>query len=541
MNEIEGNVVNSEPARLRKELSLRDLYFTALTAVIGTGWIFASYYTAEYVGPAAILSWIIGGIFMLIIAIPYAELGSSVPVSGGVARYPGYTHGPLAMAFSGWSSMIPLLVTPAGEAVGVLSVIQTVSVYYKVPINFVVNGEPTFSGAMLALVIVAIIFWINYTGIKKVKYTNASISYLKLVIIPLAFISIIVVGLQVGLGSNFATPSFAPFGYGVIFTALPATGIVYAYQGFRQPIDMAADAKNPGKDIWRAILLEVVTSIVFYTLLQVGFIYGLKWNNSVVGTTGLSPGSWNSLTPSLFTSTFPLFYVSLGLGLFFIAVLLIIGGIIGPIAETNQSTAAGSRIMYGLANERILPKPFTSVHGRYKIPTLGVLIMFIVTIFFMIMGVIGYLVSNVGAAWTALVSIISSTTVFAYMTGPISAVIIHKSYPELDRPFKVRGLSLFAILATVISGLIVYWGIGSFYTPKTPYDPYILIASMIIVSFLLWLGHESHEQVKNPWRDLKGASWMIIFLIAIGFFVKFGEFGTNWSSHICKYCGTTYN
>jgi amino acid transporter len=345
------------------------------------------------------------------------------------------------------------------------------------------------------------------------------------VILPLTFIFLIVVGLQVGLGSNIVTPSFAPFGYGVIFTALPATGIVYAYQGFRQPIDMAADARNPGKDIWRAILLEVVTSIIFYTFLQVGFIFGIKWNNSVVGTSGITPGSWHSLSTSLFTSTFPLFYVSLGLGLLFIAVLLIIGGVLGPTAETNQSTAAGSRIIYGMANEKILPKSFAIVHGKYRIPTLGVITMFSVTIFFMIMGLIGYLVSSVGAAWTALVSIITSTTIFAYMTGPISAGIIHEKYPELARPFKLRGLKIFVILATVISGLIVYWGVGSLYTPKEPYAPYILLGSMIIVPFVLWLTSESRS--KNLWKDLKGSSWMIIYIIAIGFFVRFGEFGTN--------------
>ncbi|WP_075057636.1 APC family permease [Thermogymnomonas acidicola] len=77
----------------RGGMRLRDLYFAGLTAVIGSGWLFGSFETASVAGPASIISWIIGGIFILIIALTWSEISTSVPIAGGAARYANYTHG----------------------------------------------------------------------------------------------------------------------------------------------------------------------------------------------------------------------------------------------------------------------------------------------------------------------------------------------------------------------------------------------------------------------------------------------------------------
>ncbi|WP_075057638.1 amino acid permease [Thermogymnomonas acidicola] len=94
----------------------------------------------------------------------------------------------------------------------------------------------------------------------------------KLIVPPAAVIAILVVGFSHGFTANLSTPSFAPFGYGPIFTALPTTGVIFAYLGFRQPVEMAAEAKSPGRDIWRALVGVTLTGIAIYTLLEVAFL-----------------------------------------------------------------------------------------------------------------------------------------------------------------------------------------------------------------------------------------------------------------------------
>lgn len=68
----------------------------SLGAIIGSGWLFAAAAASILAGPAAILSWIIGGSIVLVIALVYAELGGMIPRSGAIVRYGAYSHGSFA-------------------------------------------------------------------------------------------------------------------------------------------------------------------------------------------------------------------------------------------------------------------------------------------------------------------------------------------------------------------------------------------------------------------------------------------------------------
>lgn len=72
--------------QMRKSLNKLELLFLSLQGVIGSGWLFASLYTAAYTGGSAIIAWIIGGLMLLPIALTYSEIASIIPKSGGVIR-----------------------------------------------------------------------------------------------------------------------------------------------------------------------------------------------------------------------------------------------------------------------------------------------------------------------------------------------------------------------------------------------------------------------------------------------------------------------
>ncbi|MFX8840765.1 amino acid permease, partial [Acinetobacter baumannii] len=71
-------------------------------SVIGSGWLFGPLYAAQIAGPAAVISWILGGLLMIVIALTFAELGSAFPVAGGMVQYAQYSHGPLVSFITGW-------------------------------------------------------------------------------------------------------------------------------------------------------------------------------------------------------------------------------------------------------------------------------------------------------------------------------------------------------------------------------------------------------------------------------------------------------
>lgn len=89
----------------------------ALGSLIGSGWLFGSWEAAAVAGPAAILSWVIGGLIIGIIAYNYIELGTMFPESGGMSKYAQYSHGSLVGFIASWANWISLVTLLPIEAV----------------------------------------------------------------------------------------------------------------------------------------------------------------------------------------------------------------------------------------------------------------------------------------------------------------------------------------------------------------------------------------------------------------------------------------
>ena len=74
--------------KLRRDVGLVGLVLASVGSIIGAGWLFAAFYAASLAGPAAIISWLIGGSAMMLLALTHAELGAAYPVAAGNARFP---------------------------------------------------------------------------------------------------------------------------------------------------------------------------------------------------------------------------------------------------------------------------------------------------------------------------------------------------------------------------------------------------------------------------------------------------------------------
>ena len=98
--------------RLRREIGFVGLLFTSVGSIIGSGWLFGALTPRRSPGPAALISWVIGGIAMLLLALVHAELGGMYPVAGGSARFPHYAFGSLSRASPvGWFAFLGAVTT----------------------------------------------------------------------------------------------------------------------------------------------------------------------------------------------------------------------------------------------------------------------------------------------------------------------------------------------------------------------------------------------------------------------------------------------
>ena len=110
----------SRGGALQRQIGPVALLFTGITGIIGSGWLFASLYAAQIAGPAAIISWMIGGGVALLLALIYAEIGGMLPLAGAIARIPYFSHGAMSGFMAGWLCWIAYVATAPIEVTAVL-------------------------------------------------------------------------------------------------------------------------------------------------------------------------------------------------------------------------------------------------------------------------------------------------------------------------------------------------------------------------------------------------------------------------------------
>lgn len=457
--------VKEADKQLRKELSLIDLAFLSLGGIIGSGWLFASLSAASVSGPSAVLSWLIAGILVMFIGLAYGEISGAIPKTGGIVRYPHYTHGSYTGYILGWLYLLSAASVPAIEAEAVVE-------YAATYVNGLSGSASTVFGPVtvltpegvgLAFFLLIVFFFLNYFGVKFFGKFNTAITWWKLVLPTLTFILLLATDFHsqnfssaVGgfFPTNVAHSSQGIVGPSAMLYAIPSTGIIFSYLGFRQAVEYGGEGKNPQRDIPRAVILALVLALVIYTMLQVSFIGAIDWNRTYyVNSNGtplfaLAPGNWTGLLNSNLASG-PFYTIMSTSGLQALAVfgyLLLIDAVVSPSGTGWIYTGTSTRTLYGLGADGYFPKVFLKL-SKYKIPIISLVASLIIGSIFLLPF----------PSWYLLVGFISSATVFTYIMGGVGLQVLRRTVPEMRRPFKLPAASIIAPIATVAAILIVYW------------------------------------------------------------------------------------
>ncbi|MEM0121929.1 MAG: APC family permease, partial [Saccharolobus sp.] len=415
---------------LRKELNLLDLTFLSLGSVIGSGWLFASLAAAGIAGPSAILAWIISGILVMFVGLAYAELGSAIPRSGGIVRYPHYTHGSYAGYILGFLFLLSSMTVPAIEAAAAIEYLTSISTSLSSALTTTVNGIKilTLPGVGLATILLIIFFFLNYFGIKVLGKSNTGITAWKFIIPTLTVLLLFLAfnpknftsygGL---FPSNVLYSSSGIIGPSAMLYAIPSAGIVFSYLGFTQAIMFAGEAKNPQRDVGRAVILSILMTIVIYTMLQASFIGAINWKSA-----NITEGNWGALPSSSWASG-PFYNEltsagrALGIAaLIYWGYILLIDAVISPSGTGLIYTGTTTRTFYGLAADSYFPQFFLKLN-KHRIPIWSLLASLIVAFLFLLPF----------PSWYLLVRFISSATVFTFIMGGIGLETLRRTAPDL--------------------------------------------------------------------------------------------------------------
>jgi amino acid transporter len=167
--------------------------------------------------------------------------------------------------------------------------------------------------------------------------------------------------------SNFtAGGGFAPYGTHGIFAALPA-GMVFARMGFEQATQVAGEARNPRRDVSRAIIVSMMLGVGLYILLQVALIGALNPANLVSGwASPIGVGDYG-----------PYYTIALGLGATWLAWILLSDAIVSPMGTGLVYLGASARLSYALGEEETLPDSLTRTNKR-GVPVYSILLAFMI-------------------------------------------------------------------------------------------------------------------------------------------------------------------
>ncbi|MCI3278826.1 APC family permease [Streptomyces cylindrosporus] len=481
------------PSGLRRDVGLIGLMWASVGSIIGSGWLYGAHDAVIQAGPAAIISWVIGAVAIVLLALVHAELGGMFPVAGGTARYPHYAFGGLAGMSFGWFSWLQAATVAPIEVEAMIGYAGHWSWAQGLQHS---DKTLTASGLVVAVLLMALFVGVNFFGVRVLAHTNSAATWWKIAV-PLG--AIFIMAATHFHPANFHSEGFAPFGAKGVLAAISTSGIIFALLGFEQAIQLAGESRDPKRDLPRATLGSVAIGAVIYVLLQVVFIAGLPHSSFVKGWANLhysgDSGPWAGLATVV--------------GLGWLAVVLYLDAVISPGGTGLIYTTATSRVSYGLAKNGYAPKLFTRTDSR-GVPWFGLVMSFVT-------GVICFLPFP---SWHKLVGFITSASVLMYAGAPLAYGVFADKLPNHERPYRLPGGKVIAPLSFVVANLIIYWA---------GWDTLWRLGLAIVLGYVLLGGYawwaNATNQPDAPRMDFKAAQWLPVYLLGMGVISAEGGFG----------------
>jgi len=476
---------------MQRSISPYTLLFTSVSAILGSGWLFASYYTSKLTGPSALLAWLIGGGAIIIIAFVFAELCALIPVTGSSARIPQYTHGTIVSFMFAW---IIWLAYAAFIPTEVQAVLQYLNYFF--PSITRANGGLTTLGYFLATLLMLAISALNIVSLRWLLRCNNFLTIMKILIPTVISVIILILFLPSHHIVHPHHSRFMPYGFHGVLAAITSGGIIFAFNGFKQACEMAGEAKNPSRALPFAIIGSILICLTIYLLLQIAFLVSLNVHNLTQGWTHLD--LQNNTSP--ITSILDQDHLS------FLLPFLYLGAIIGPLATGLMYMGSSARSLYGMSKNNQIPELFQRLTTQGN-PIFAIIVTFI----------LGMCLFAPLPGWNNMISYLTSLMAITYSIAPICLLALRHQIPEYDRPFKLPFATFSSTLAFFICTLLVYWSGWAIISKAS--------IAMLIGLVVLFIHRYLARNTEQPDLNWKSSIWIWPYFFGIIIISYLGNFG----------------
>ena len=354
---IEGETPEPEPTDVSESVTVRDESELERTigllggltigigTMIGAGIFVFPGLAAGNAGPAAALSFAIGGVIALLIALPASELATAMPRSGGgyffVSRSMGTPYG----AVVGVGLWLGLVFASAFYLVGLGHYATAV----LAEVGLEVPGSPVIP--------LAVVFAIALTGL-SIGGTENTAAIQNVVVVGLLVVLTVFLSYgtldSLGVFGRTAVPeAFFPRGYLPVLTT--AALVFTSYLGFAQVATVAGDIKDPSRNLPLAMVGSVVVVTVFYVV------------TIFVATSAFGASHLSTLGETAMVEVAREFLGLPG------AVAILVAGLLATFSSANASILSASRTVYALSRDALFPRRASTINLRYGTPHVALL------------------------------------------------------------------------------------------------------------------------------------------------------------------------
>ena len=339
--------MSDSAGELDRTIGLAGALTIGIGTMIGAGIFVFPGLAAGRVGPAAALSFAIGAVIALLVALPTSELATAMPKSGGGYYFVSRGLGALPGAIVGIALTFGLIFAAAFYLVGFGEYAASVLVEAGVIETAAISVGPVAVVSLIGVLLGGALTVMSVFGTENTeKLQNIVVGLLLAILV--VFLAISGVRLTGLTGESRAATTFAPEGYAPIFET--AALVFTSYLGFAQIATVAEDISQPDRNLPLAMVSSVVIVGIFYVVTLL--IAGYTFEPSTIAEMGE-------------TAIVEVAREYLGLTG---AIAILVGGLLATLSSANASILSASRALYGLSSDAIAPPKAARVNRSYGTP-----------------------------------------------------------------------------------------------------------------------------------------------------------------------------
>ncbi len=407
-------------AELKRELGTWPAISIVVGTVIGSGIFLVPRTMIQNVGSVSMVFvvWVVGGLLSLAGALSYAELAAAIPEAGGEYAYLRDAYGPAWGFLYSWTQ---LWVAKSGSiatlGTGFFLYLSNFfpsldTVFYSVPLPIGPHGGPLDirSGQIFAIVLILLLAWLNYYGVKLGGNVQVAVTAVKVGLI--AFV--IIAGIGFGQAHAAGVAQVAPLTFRGFVAAMVAA--LWAYDGWNNVSMVSSEIREPQRNLPLALIGGTLGVIGIYLLANIAY-FRVMTPQEVAGGTRVAADMMRKIMD--------------GFG----ANAVSIAAMISIFAALNGSILSGARVPYAAARQGLFFRAIGTVNPRHRTPGVSIIVLTLWACLLVLSG-----------RYDDLFNLVIFASWILYGMTAAAVVVLRRKRPDLVRPYRTLGYPFVPLL-----------------------------------------------------------------------------------------------